>query len=70
MAHYEETEIGRILVQDKYGADSTYSIAPYLEVNETGICKVIGENIDGSVKDVQVIIPKDIFIEAFNKWCK
>lgn len=53
-----------------YKADSTHLIAPYLEVNESGICKVFGENSNGSVKDVQVIIPKEIFIEAFNRWCR
>ena len=53
-----------------YRADSTHPVAPYLEVNESGICKVFGENSNGSVKDCQIIIPKDIFIEAFNRWCK
>ena len=50
--------------------EQLYPVAPYLEVTDSGIMEVHQESKDKKQKVGKIIIPKEIFKEAYEKYCK
>ena len=45
-------------------------VPSYLEVTDSGIMEISKESPDGILKIGKIIIPREIFKEAYEKYCK
>ena len=68
----ENKETVNTFVIDKKDFENSkmHDVDPYLEVCDSGIMQVIQESEDKKHKIGKMIIPKEIFKEAYEKYCK
>ena len=67
----DKKSINTLVINTKeYEHNKMYDVDPYLEVSDSGIMEIIQESNDGKQKIGKIIIPREIFKEAYERYCK